>query len=536
MKLTFALGFSLALSSAAFGLAAQPADSLRCRMLGHLDYTPEAASIWGYSADGKEYALIGLRNALSIVDVTNPSQPLELERIPGAPSVWREIKTWQHYAYTTHDLVSNPAVSPSGLLLVDMDSVGLPGLARHRYIKPAIPLAGGGFDTLKTAHTLFIDENGICYIFGADVGVGGALIFDLNPDPWNPTYLGMFDGYYLHDGVVRGDTLWGSAVWNGFFSVIDVSNKANPQQWVTHPTPNQVTHNAWFSDDNRYLFTTDEVSGAFIGAYDVSDLQNIDEVDRIKTEVDPSTVPHNVHYKDGYLITSYYTAGMQVVDAHEPDLLVEVGRYDTSPQFSGSGFNGAWGAYPYLPSGRVLISDIETGLWILEVDYRRAAYLRGRVVDSISGQPIALAQVSELSGLFAETTSFNGRFKFAHRDSLLLAVEVSAQGYITDTASVQLLNGQVIVRDFALIPEGFSTAEQRLEALSLSAANGLIDARGASLDDAVLSLFDLSGRHLGVWTLENGRARVGDGVKGLFVALIKTSEGREHRALLHMGR
>ncbi len=524
----FAFGFA--------GLFAQPADSLNSRMLGHLDYVPDASDVWGYAADGKEYALIGLRNALSIVDVTDPTAPLELERIPGAPSVWRDMKTWQHYAYTTHDLVSNPNAQPSGLLLVDMDSVGLPGQVRHRYIKPGIPLPGGGFDTLRTAHNLYIDENGICYIFGADVGAGGALIFDLNPDPWNPVYLGMFDGYYLHDGVVRGDTLWGSAVWNGFFSVIDVSNKANPQQLATHPTPNQFTHNAWFSDDNRYLFTTDEVSGAFIGAYDVSDLQNIGEVDRIKTEVEPSTIPHNVHYKDGYLITSYYTAGVQIVDAHEPDLLVEVGRYDTSPSFSGDGFNGAWGAYPWLPSGRVLISDIQTGLWILEVDYRRAAYLRGRVVDSISGQPIPLSQVSELSGLFSETTSFNGRFKFADRDSLLLQIEISAPGYTTDTAYVQMVNGQVVFRDFALLPQGFSIRENARNALSLSAWNGVVYAAGTNLENAVLNLFDLSGRGLGTWILQNGEARLEIEPKGLFVGVLTTRDGRQFRTLLSMGR
>ena len=64
--------------------------------------------------------------------------------------------------------------------------------------------------------------------------------------------------------------------------IIDVSNKSNPITIGTHPTPNAFTHNAWVSDDGDYVFTTDEQSGAYLTAYDVSDLNNIQEVDRIQ--------------------------------------------------------------------------------------------------------------------------------------------------------------------------------------------------------------------------------------------------------------
>ena len=40
--------------------------------------------------------------------------------------------------------------------------------------------------------------------------------------------------------------------------------------------------------------------------------------------------------------------------------------YDTWPGSSG-GFSGAWGVYPYLPSGNILVSDISSGLFILKV-------------------------------------------------------------------------------------------------------------------------------------------------------------------------
>ena len=33
---------------------------------------------------------------------------------------------------------------------------------------------------------------------------------------------------------------------------------------------------------------------------------------------------------------------------------------------------GAWGVYPFLPSGKILLSDMQTGLYIFDVDYNNA--------------------------------------------------------------------------------------------------------------------------------------------------------------------
>ena len=70
-----------------------------------------------------------------------------------------------------------------------------------------------------------MDENGILYAFGSNCGVGGAIMFDADANATNPVYLGAYNGSYYHDGVVRGDTLWGAAVYKGRFEVVDVSNK-----------------------------------------------------------------------------------------------------------------------------------------------------------------------------------------------------------------------------------------------------------------------------------------------------------------------
>ena len=91
----------------------------------------------------------------------------------------------------------------------------------------------------------------------------------------NPIFKGSIDEFYIHDGMVRGDTLWAAGIYAGFFAVIDVSDKTNPNILATQSTPSNKAHNCWLSDDGNYLFTTDEVDGGYIASFDVSDLSLI---------------------------------------------------------------------------------------------------------------------------------------------------------------------------------------------------------------------------------------------------------------------
>ena len=44
-----------------------------------------------------------------------------------------------------------------------------------------------------------------------------------------------------------------------------------------------------------------------------------------------------------------------------------VGFYDTSKEFNFRSFKGAWGVYPFLPSGNLLVSDMQEGLFVMDV-------------------------------------------------------------------------------------------------------------------------------------------------------------------------
>ncbi|MBN2172546.1 MAG: choice-of-anchor B family protein [Bacteroidales bacterium] len=403
---------------------------LNMQQLGHLSYSDELSDVWGYvDSEGNEYALVGTFSGLSIVDVTNPAIPVEVFFGPGAGSIWRDIKTWGDFAY-----VSNEA--NGGVYIVDLSP--LPGP-----VTTTTSFTGLNY-SFSSAHNLYIDETGKLYIFGADNGSGGAIICDLTQDPMSPVELGRFDNFYLHDGMARGDTLWGAAIYQGVLAAIDVSEPSSPQIMGSVNTPGNFSHNAWVSDDGSHVFTTDEVSSGYIGAYDVTDLSNIIETDRVQTAPGTGVIPHNTHVINDYLVTSYYTEGITIHDALFPDNIIEVGHFDTSPNYAGIGYNGSWGAYPFLPSGNILASDMEEGLYILQPSYIRAVHITGTVTDSITDDPLFNVQYEVIGTEISGQTAFDGTFSFGTLESGTYDMQFIKDGYETKTIhDVEFLNGQL---------------------------------------------------------------------------------------------
>lgn len=448
-------------------------DSLLVSKLGHHDnYQWKLNDVWGYAdGNGNEYALVGAENGFDVLDVTNPQNIQSKIFINGAFSLWRDVKTWSHFAYVCHDgQYSWSQIKSEGILIVDLDSLSMPRFKRYR---PEFSLPNGLMDTLLTAHNIFIDEKGILYVFGAG-GVsgqplfnGGALMFDLATDPWNPTYVGRFDNYYFHDGFARNDTLWAGAINLGFLSIVDVSQKSNPQILATKSTPNQFTHNVWLSDDGKTVYTTDEKPDAFVAAYDVSDLSNISELGKIRAQPGLSVIPHNVFVLNDFLVISYYTRGLYIVDCAYPDLLVEAAFYDTSPLFSGTGFNGAWGAYPYLPSGNILISDMEEGLYVLQAEYKKASRIYGVVKDSLTGNTIFNATIDLKFRNQSFSSALDGSFKAGFIQDGWDTLVVSKFGYQNLEIPVQFNPGNYDTLNLALLPNNFGLDEEQNVSYSL---------------------------------------------------------------------
>jgi choice-of-anchor B domain-containing protein len=387
------------------------------------------ANLWGYTdASGNEYALVGHTEGLSIVDLSDPVNPVEIHFVNGANSTWREVRTWQDYAYVTTE-------GGGGVTIVDLSN--LPASINTKSYAGNGPIA----NQLNSVHALHIDD-GYLYLYGSNLFNGGLLIISLS-DPWNPTYAGNHSQYYVHDGIVRNNIAYPSHIYNGFFSVIDVSNKANPVMLETQNTPNNFTHNTWLSDDNKTLFTTDEVNNSFLAAYDVSDYDNIKELGKVQMNPGSNSVVHNTYILNDFAVTSWYKDGVVIVDGSRPSNLVITGHYDTSP-LSGGGMNGCWGVYPYFPSGRIIASDMEQGLFVLNPTYVRASYLEGIIIDSSCGIPLNNVTVSIVGAGVSTLTGFTGKYATGTPQAGTYDISFSSPGYQTKTISgVNLSTGNV---------------------------------------------------------------------------------------------
>ena len=320
-------------------------DAFNVQMLGFLGFGQQTSDITGFSQDGREIAVIGLQNATAIVDVTNPENPYEIDRIPGGTSIWRDLKYWDRHVYIGTE-------ANDGIKVVSVDDLDAPELVNT-------------ITSVDNSHNIHIDADGYLYIIGADTN--DMWIYSLE-DPANPEFTGAWNGEYLHDIEVYNNKVYGAAIYTGLFHIIDVSDKTNPTTLVSYNTGGGYisTHDCAVTFDEQYLITGDESTGGHIKIWDISDYNNINLISEYFTPDWVTHSAHNVYIQEstGLLVMSYYADGTRFVDISDPANPVEVGYYDTS-EIEGL-YVGNWGTYVDLPSGNIISSDIETGLYILK--------------------------------------------------------------------------------------------------------------------------------------------------------------------------
>lgn len=403
----------------------------RVELLGHFDVGTTYASVWGYSApDGTELAIIGTITSTLFVDVTNPAAPELVAEIPGTPSVWREMKTYGHYAYIVTDTQSNEA-----LQIVDLEDPRSPRLVDN---------ATQGF---THAHTCFIDEKaGLLYAAGTNLGT---VILDLTGDPESPDFVSAFNEFYIHDLYARNGLVYAAAIQARMLAVLDVSDLPRVDVLGTARYPGASTHNAWLTDDGRYCLTTDETSGGHIRVFDVADPFNPTQVGEwIHPEV-PSSSVHNVTIKDGYAYIAWYVNGLEILDLTDPTQPVRAGSYDTYPGSSGL-YAGAWGVYPYARSGNIYVSDISSGLYVLSFE-GNSCHLAGTVLDANSSEPLPDVEIRIPSLPRTLHTDPEGGFSLRMPPGEY-TLEASRFGYEIQTESISLDQGDSLEVDLLMTP------------------------------------------------------------------------------------
>ena len=334
---------ALAVGLLTAGVSAQ---GVNCALLSTFNNYGPFNDIWGYAApNGDEYALLCTTTGTVVVDVTNPSNPIERGWFPFGSSSWRDCRTYGTYAYVVTE-------ATSGFQIIDLSN-------------PNNPTAVGTFGTSVTnnAHNVCVDTaTGLLYLIGTNVGTP---VWDLNTNPANPTYLGLADGSgksnYYHDLCVENGYFYGSMIYNGDLRISEATTFP-PTVISSTQTPGNFTHNAWPNANGTLCVTTDEVNGGVIRIFDITNKAN--PIGLSSFTPNTNSAPHNAFIVGDKVHVSWYTEGYRCIDISDPSNPVEVASYDTWPGSSG-GFNGCWGVYPFLPSGNILVSDRTSGLFVV---------------------------------------------------------------------------------------------------------------------------------------------------------------------------
>lgn len=442
--------------------AAGAQSSYNMVLLQNIDDYSGVNDCWGYAANGVELAIYGYDTGTSFVDATDPENAVEVFNLPGPSSIWRDIKTYQNFAY----IVTEGPGAGTGLQIVDLTN-------------PLAPVhvttyTGSGF---TTAHNIWIDTAaGIAYACGAGAGMH---VLDLT-NPTSPVEVDLFNQYYIHDLYVGGGRGYAGAISSGSLRILDTSNPSNLTTLASQFYSGAATHNAWPTSSGTYCATSDETGGGHMKIWDISNLSNITLASEYQTSNEISII-HNVLMKNDMAYISWYKAGTRVVDLTDPLDPVEVGYYDTHPQ-AGGAFNGNWGTYPFRSDDVVYSSDRQSGLYILRFTGDFAGTISGRVTDASSSAGIAGATVSAAGAPEAFTTDGAGDYS-GRVSGGTYPVVVSAFGYAPDTLDVAIPAQGSVVHDVSLSPIPFGTVELHVvRAGSLAPLPGIrVDVEGTPL-------------------------------------------------------
>ena len=339
----------------------------------------EGNDSWGWtdSLDGKEYALMGLDDGTAFVDISEPDSPKYLGKLPSSTvnSSWRDIKVYKDYAFIVSEAAGH------GLQVFDLRKL-------RSNNSQQVYESDFNLNSFGNAHNIAInEESGFAYVLGSKLFDGGPAFIDIN-SPLNPNIVGGYSfSSYTHDAQIvkyngpdtrfkEKEILFGSnsiGGENNQIIILDVTDKKNPKLISSIEYSNSgYTHQGWLSDDHKYFFLGDELDELIIGhrtktrVFDIQSLENPKIHNIYYGQL--ASIDHNLYVKESKLYLANYTAGMRVVDIKNINdkEIKEQGFFDTYPSNNSTNYFGAWNVYPFFSSGVILISDINSGLFIVK--------------------------------------------------------------------------------------------------------------------------------------------------------------------------
>lgn len=349
--------------------------------------------IWGHYDinDGREYALVGLTNGVSIVEVTTPESPRVVSFIRSEETIWRDLKVYQYFDSTRQRWMAYAYIT------ADAASVGTMILDLSQLPTQVVHISSETSDT--SAHNIYLsnvdyatgipltNKTAYLHIAGSNRQGGAYNTYSLaNPLAPTAVYKNASNSrsWYSHDVA----SLWISderreQCDNGFVDcdllldyneneilLWDKTLNANPQllsrtdyQYVSY------VHSGWWTEDRQFITVHDELDEQ---NYNLKTRVRFFAIDNLKNPqlageyIGPTAaIDHNGYTRGNRYYISNYERGLVVLDISDPRQPQEAGFFDSYPIADSASFNGAWGTYPFLPSGNILVSDINSGLYVI---------------------------------------------------------------------------------------------------------------------------------------------------------------------------
>jgi choice-of-anchor B domain-containing protein len=274
--------------------------------------------------------------------------------------MWHEYKTYRNYLYIISDDVG------TGFQIADLS-----------YLPDSVHILYDSTGLFERAHTIFIDNNKM-YLGSVSKGpyFSSMNVYSL-ADPVHPTLLRRLDQDFfqigvVHDMYVKNDTIYASCGYDGLF-IFRYDSIAN--QFILLSTlqdnTNIYNHSSALSSDRSTLYVCEELpAGRPVKIVDVAGINAPTLLSTFYSNV--GATPHNPEVKGNKLILSYYMDGVYVYDITNATNPVQIGFFDTYPANSPGSYptpsnKGCWSTFSGLPSGILLASDMQSGLFVLDV-------------------------------------------------------------------------------------------------------------------------------------------------------------------------
>lgn len=356
------------------------------------------ADIWGWTdpLTQREYAIMSHSLSTSFTDITDPANPVYLGQLqaPAFNALWRDVKVYANHAYVVGDF---GPIADHGLQIFDLTLLrGQTGTPPQDFAETNVYYGPPGNEFAEN-HNLWInEESGYGYLLAGDSCGGGMHVIDLAPDPANPAFVGCIDtvsqsggNLVVHDAYCVNyhgpdpDHQNKEICFNANedeLHIIDVTDKINFVVLAKLDYAGRsYVHQGTLTEDHAFFLSndeTDEMDATTAGSphnthtylWDVRDLDNPVQM---PTYVGPSAaIDHNMYVRGQYLFQANYTAGLRILDLAdiENGNISEYGYFDTHPSNDATAFAGAWSNYAFFPSGTIVVSDIDDGLYILRAN------------------------------------------------------------------------------------------------------------------------------------------------------------------------